>query len=69
MENKITLKELCNNFKGDKWKAKKYNIIYNNCQDFAAKIIKFLKATRKNDNDKIRTIEKLCLPNFIISAL
>jgi len=69
VENKITLKELCNNFKGDKWKAKKYNVIYNNCQDFAAKIIKLLKATRKNDNDKIRTIEKLCLPNCIISAL
>ena len=69
VENKITLKELCNNFKGDKWKAKTYNVIYNNCQDFAAKIIKLLKATRKNDNHKIRSIEKLCLPNCIISAL
>ena len=67
--NKITLKELCENFKGNKWKAKKYNVIYNNCQDFAAKVIKLLKATRKSDNDKIRTIEKLILPNCIISAL
>ena len=69
VENKITLTELCNYFKDDKWKAKNYNIIYNNCQDFAAKIIKLLKATRKNDYHKIRSFEKLCLPNCIISAL
>ena len=63
------LKELCDNFKGKKWEAKNYNVITHNCQHFAAEIIKLLKATRKYDNDKIRSIEKSCLPNCIISAL
>jgi hypothetical protein len=36
INNKITLRELCNNFKGDIWKAKNYNVASHNCQDFAA---------------------------------
>jgi len=52
--NKITLKELCDYLRDDKWRAKNYYVINNNSQDFAAKIIKLLKATRKYDIDKIR---------------
>ena len=69
IKNEITLKELCENFKGEKWEAKSYNWASHNCQHFAAEIIKILKAERLNDLDKIRTVEKLTLPNCIISAL
>ena len=69
VNNKISLRELCNYFKGEKWEANSYNIAFHNCQIFAAEIIKILKATRKNENDKIRLIEKEILPNCIISAL
>ena len=69
INNKITLRELCNNFKGEKWEAKNYNVLNHNCQTFAAKIIKILKAIRIKEKDKIRTLEKSMLPNCIISAL
>jgi hypothetical protein len=69
INNKITLGELCDQFKGEKWEAQSYNVALHNCQSFAAKIIKILKAIRINENDKIRTIEKASLPNCIISAL
>ena len=69
VKNKISLGELCNNFKGSKWEAEKYNIVTNNCQKFSAKIIKILKAIRIHERDKIRTKEKIMLPNCIISAL
>ena len=69
IQNKITLNELCNEFKGEKWEAKNYNLATQNCQHFAAKVIGILKAIRIKDLDKIRTNEKLTLPNCIISAL
>ena len=37
IKNKITVKELIENFKGEKWIAKKYNLLMNNCQTFAEK--------------------------------
>ena len=49
--------------------SKNYNFVTHNCQDFGAEVIKFLKATRKYDKDKIRTNEKMVLPNCIISVL
>ena len=69
IKNKMSLRELCNNFKGEKWEAKNYNVATHNCQTFAAKVIKILKAVRRNDRDKIRTKEKSELPNCIISTL
>ena len=69
INNKITLGELCEQFKGEKWEAQSYNVALHNCQSFAAKIIKILKAIRIDENDKIRTFEKISLPNCIISAL
>ena len=67
--NKITLRELINNFRGKNWEAKDYNVLTHNCQDFANEIIKILKAVRIHDYDKIRTREKGILPNCIISTL
>jgi len=65
----ITLRELCEHFKGKNWEAKDYNVLTHNCQDFAAEILKILKAVRIHDKDKIRTNEKFALPNCIISTL
>ena len=42
--NKITIRELRDHFKGEKWLAKKYNVVFHNCQTFGAEIIKKLKA-------------------------
>ena len=69
IKNKITVKELIENFKGEKWIAKKYNLLMHNCQTFAAKIIKILKAVRINEEDKLRVVEKTKLPGCIINAL
>ena len=69
IKNKITLKELCNNFKGKNWEAKDYNVSNHNCQTFAAEVIKILKAERIKNHDKLRRNEKDILPNCIISAL
>ena len=69
IKNKITLKELCNNFKNENWLAKKYNVASHNSQNFGAEIIKLLKAVRIHEFDKIRANEKLFLPNCIIRAL
>ena len=69
IKNKLTLGELCDKFKSEKWEAKGYNVINHNCQDFAAKVVKYLKAVRKNRRDKIRMIEKYMMPNCLISAL
>lgn len=68
-KNKITLGELINSFKGENWEAKQYNLMSHNCQTFGAEVIKILKAIRINDRDKIRTKEKMILPNCIIKAL
>ena len=67
--NKITIKELRDHFKGEKWLAKKYNVAFHNCQTFGAEIIKKLKAIRSNEEDKIRAQEKVTLPGCIISSL
>jgi len=69
VNNKITLNELINNFKNEKWEAKSYNLLSHNCQNFGAEVIKILKAGRVNERDKIRTREKMILPNCIIKAL
>ena len=69
INNRITLRELCNNFKGEIWTAEKYNVMSHNCQYFAAEVIKILKAVRVYDYDKIRFKEKQLLPNCIISTL
>lgn len=69
INNKISLRELCNKFKGNSWEAINYNVVNHNCQTFASEIIKILKAVRIHDSDKIRSKEKLILPNCIISAL
>ena len=69
VKNQITLEELKNQFLGDNWQAKKYNITSHNCQDFGAEVVKILKAERINEEDKIRMNEKYALPNCIIKAL
>lgn len=69
VKNKITLKELINNFQNENWEAKKYNLLTHNCQTFGAEVITILKAIRINERDKIRTKEKMILPNCIIKAL
>ena len=69
VKNQITLEELKNEFLGDKWQAKEYNLTSHNCQDFGAEVVKFLKAERINEKDKIRMKEKYALPNCIINAL
>ena len=69
VKNQITLEELKNEFLGDNWQEKEYNLISHNCQDFGAEVVKFLKAERINEKDKIRMKEKYALPNCIINAL
>ena len=69
VENKITLEELCEYFKGEEWKASNYKVTHHNCQTFGAEIIKILKAKRINEEDKIRLNETTILPNCIISNL
>ena len=69
IKNKITLNELINNFKGEKWEAKKYNVLTHNCQTFSAEIIKILKAIRISIKDKVRAQEKAVLPGCLINAL
>jgi hypothetical protein len=69
VNNKITLGELIENFKEEKWEAKNYNVLSHNCQTFGAEVIKLLKAVRVNDYDKIRIREKMILPNCMIKVL
>ena len=69
IKNKITLGELCNYFIGEKWGAYNYNFYRHNCQKFAAKVVKILKAVRKYEKDQIRMFEKMVLPNCVIGAL
>ena len=67
--NKITIRKLRDNFKGEKWLAKNYNVVFHNCQTFGAEIIKKLKAIRLNEKDKFRANEKTALPGCIINSL
>ena len=69
VKNKISLRELCNNFKGEKWLANKYNVAFHNCQHFGAEVVKILKAIRINECDKVRVAEKFLLPSCIIKIL
>jgi hypothetical protein len=69
VKNKITLGELIENFQGEEWEAKKYNLTTHNCQTFGAEVLKLLKAVRINERDKIRTREKMLLPNCMIKVL
>ena len=69
INNKMTLQELFSHFEGKKeWEAQGYNVATHNCQDFGAEIIKILKAERVDESLKIRTIEKMIMPNCIINA-
>ena len=67
--NNVNLNQFIENFKREKWLAEKYNVVFHNCQDFACEIIKFLKATRKYEIDRIRLREKVILPNCIVNTL
>ena len=69
IQNKLSVKELIENFKGEKWTAKKYNLIMHNCQNFSKEVIKILKAVRKKAYDKIRIVEKEKLPSLISNQL
>ena len=69
IENNVNLNQFIENFKGEKWLAKKYNVVFHNCQDFGCEVIKILKATRKYEIDRIRLREKVILPNCIVNAL
>lgn len=69
IKNKITLRELCNNFKSGNWSADNFEVATHNSQIFAAEIIKIFKAIRKHEYDKIRKNEKLALPNCLIKVL
>ena len=69
VKNKISLRELCDNFKGEKWLAKKYNVAFHNCQNFGAEVVKILKAIRIHELDKVRIAEKNYLPSCIIKVL
>ena len=69
VENKIILEDLLKELKGEKWIAKKYNVVTHNCQNFGAEIIKILKAQRASEMYKVRINEKIVLPSCIISAL
>ena len=69
INNKMTLQELFSHFEGKKeWEAQGYNVATHNCQDFGAEIIKILKAERVDESLKIRTREKMIMPNCIINA-
>ena len=69
IKNKINLEKLIAYCKREKWEANNYNFLWNNCQDFAAEIIKITKAIRINNRDKIRMYEKKLLPGCIITQL
>ena len=65
----MTLRELSNQLKDERWKTKNYCVLSNNCQEFAAEVIRILKAVRTDERTRIRTIEKMILPNKLISSL
>ena len=58
IKEKMTLRELSNQLKDERWKAKNYCVLSNNCQEFAAEVIRILKAVRTDERTRIRTIEK-----------
>ena len=69
IKNKITLGELYNYFKGDKWTAEKYVIGFHDCQNFASEVVYKLKAIRKYEHDQLRIREKKLLPDCVIREL
>ena len=69
IKNKITLGELYNYFKGDKWTAEKYVLGFHDCQNFAAEVVYKLKAIRKYEHDQVRIREKKLLPDCVIREL
>ena len=69
IKNKVTLGELMNHFKGEEWTASKYILGFHDCQNFAAEVIRYLKAIRINEYDTLRIREKKLFPNCIIRAL
>ena len=51
VNNKIILRNLIDEIKGEKWLAKSYSLVNNNCQDFEAEIVRILKANRIHEED------------------
>ena len=51
VENRITFNEFISNFRNG-WRALDYNVLFHNCQDFAAKTIDIIKAYRKNERSR-----------------
>ena len=49
--------------------SQNYCVLSNNCQEFAAEVIRVLKAVRTDERTKVRTVEKMILPNKLISSL
>ena len=72
INNKITLGDLCEKFKGkEEWEAKNYNLITHNCQHFSAEIIRILKATREKYCHEYRKLAllKVVYAGPILNAL
>lgn len=69
IRNEMTLKDLIDKIKGEKWEAEKYSVLFHNCQMFGAEVIRLLEAVRINEEDKIRAYEKGLLPGCISNAL
>jgi len=53
-KKKISINELIQEFKEEKWEAEKYNVLWHNCQNFAVEIIKILEAVRNYEGNKVR---------------
>ena len=49
--------------------SQNYCVLSNNCQEFAAEVIRVLKAIKTDERTKVRTVEKMILPNKLISSL
>ena len=69
IKNKVTLGELMDHFRVVDWTADKYILGFHDCQNFAAEVIRYLKAIRINEYDTLRIREKELLPNCVIKAL
>ena len=76
VNNKITLEELNHEFIGELWAAKNYVLTSHNCQDFAAEVIKILKAVRIKEEDVLtqaddtfRAIEEMYDSNLKIYGI
>ena len=67
VENKITFNEFISNFNNG-WRAIDYNLIFHNCQDFAAKTVDIIKAYRKSERVRQFILENN-LPKNVVDKL